>query len=336
MRPTTTSNKARVKRVALFKCGFCPREFQKQATFINHEREHYGDLVNSCTFCGAKFDTFELMKDHVANVHGENVQGRCKFCDKMIANVEKDVHSCVVERLYKCPVPQCDRRFSVKSNANRHVRLVHKDFKMPYKRPHKVVQMTPVIKKEPESMPTGTPSKALPTGTATPNKTLPTGTGTPTKALTPAIPQKNPISTMKQYFNPKVGQLRATIPVPQRVTAHFIPKTTANFVPKMFATASLAPKLSHSVVPKVSAVTPVLHKLSASTPPVVPIVSLSAAALTDTGDPKLKPIAIVQKSPEGSFQRDFEKTLKPPENVRVPVYSKGVFLGTYNKLVPRP
>lgn len=289
----------RVKRVALYKCGFCPREFQKQATFINHEREHYGDLVNSCTFCGAKFDTFELMKEHMEQGHGENERGRCKFCDRMISNIQKDVHSCVVERLYKCPVPSCDRRFSVKSNANRHVRLVHKDFKMPTKAKETGTSnnnLTPsVVKKEPDQLPIRPPVM------------------TPTKALTPAIPTTNN-NSVRQYFHMNKVAVQPRPPIAGA------PRVTATFVPKISPSVG-GPKVPVNVVPTLSVT-------------VVPSPPASAAAAPA---PQTTPVLLAQKNPEGSFQRDFETTLKNAENIRegLPIFRKGIFLGTYNKIVAK-
>ena len=70
--------------VNIYTCDHCQEVFPSEGVYMDHVMrvQESGDPVNGCYRCGLLFQTLEMKRDHIVEVHYNDKQLKCGFCDQ--------------------------------------------------------------------------------------------------------------------------------------------------------------------------------------------------------------------------------------------------------------
>ena len=106
----------------LFKCSQCDKEFNQNADFERHEREHTGEKPFPCSKCDKEFSQNADLERHECEHTGEK-PFPCSKCDKEFsqnADLERHEREHTGEKPLTCS--KCDKEFSQNADLERHER----------------------------------------------------------------------------------------------------------------------------------------------------------------------------------------------------------------------
>merc|ERR1712228_23375 len=110
-----------------FQCSYnCGYATARKYSLSEHEKSHKNERNEKCPHCGARFNQYQQLKRHIANIHERN--HKCPHCDRGFGSARylnihiSKVHKSTKDKVYKCRY--CRFKHHKKHKVEKH-ELVH-------------------------------------------------------------------------------------------------------------------------------------------------------------------------------------------------------------------
>lgn len=118
-----------------FQCAFCERAFPNQYSLKSHNLTHDRETLElrkvTCPECGKTLRDHQVLKNHMINIHTQEMPFKCEHCDKRFKQVgNMKQHQLIHSDIKNFICNACEAKFKRKDDLKRHQKKSCKLFKI--------------------------------------------------------------------------------------------------------------------------------------------------------------------------------------------------------------